>query len=454
MKILLIASNIARTPYPVYPLGMGMIAGALTNAGHAVAQFDFLQHDMSLDAITTAVTEEQPNIIGISIRNIDNTNMMNEQHYIGIVKGIVDRIRNHTSAKVILGGSAFSILPDAVLAATGADYGVIGEGEQIIVDFVNNAANGIYPNKKIITTEQSLQGTDIISAQYDRQVLDFYLQNGHVGNVQTKRGCPYSCIYCSYPSLEGKKIRVRDPKAVLQDMQSLIDDHGAKMIFFTDSVFNDRTGKYRALLQLMKKEKISIPWSGFITPDKLNEHDVELMKETGLIAAEMGSDAASDTTLAGLGKSFRFADIAKYNDLFAQYEIAIAHYYMFGGPGETKETVKEGIKNIISLKNSVSFMFMGIRILPDTKLQALACQKGIITPEQDLFDPVYYIEPGLDEKWLEENLLEGFKPYRHCIFPPDALEASAQFLHKMGHDGLLWDMLIPGKNKRKRKKDE
>ena len=335
MKILLIASNIARTPYPVYPLGMSMIAGALTNAGHAVAQFDFLQHEMSLDAITNAVTTEKPDIVGISIRNIDNTNMMNEQHYIGIVKGIVDQIRNHTSAKVILGGSAFSILPDSVLAAVGADYGVIGEGEQIFIEFVNNASNGIYPDKKIITTQQSLQGTDITSAEYDRQILDFYLQNGHVGNVQTKRGCPYNCVYCSYPSLEGKRIRVRDSHEVLQDMQSLINDHGAKMIFFTDSVFNDRTGQYRNLLELMKKQKITIPWSGFITPDKLDEYDIELMKDTGLIAAEMGSDAATDATLAGLGKSFRFADIAKYNDLFAQYEIAIAHYYMFGGPNET-----------------------------------------------------------------------------------------------------------------------
>ena len=96
---------------------------------------------------------------------------------------------------------------------------------------------------------------------------------------------------------------------------------------------------------------------------------------------------------------------------------------------------------------------MGIRILPDTRLQTLACKKGIIEPEQDLFDPVYYIEPGLDEKWLENTLLDGFKSYRHCIFPPDALESSAQFLHKMGHDGLLWDMLIPGRQKRTRKKN-
>lgn len=70
-----------------------------------------------------------------------------------------------------------------------------------------------------------------------------------------------------------------------------------------------------------------------------------------------------------------------------------------------------------------------------------------------MIDPVYYIEPDIDKQWLEDTLKEGFKPYRYCIFPPDDLESSVQFLHKMGHDGLLWDMLIPGRNTRARKKN-
>ena len=98
-------------------------------------------------------------------------------------------------------------------------------------------------------------------------------------------------------------------------------------------------------------------------------------------------------------------------------------------------------------------MFMGIRILPDTQLYNIALNQGIITKEQDLFDPVYYISPELDTAWLEKTLTEKFKPYRHCVFPPDALDSSVQFLHKMGYTGLLWEMLIPGtENKFRRKR--
>jgi len=86
MKILLISSNRVTTPYPIYPLGVSVIAAALTAAGNKVRQFDFLQQKNSVDAIGEEVKRFKPDLIGISIRNIDNVNMMNHQYYIETVK--------------------------------------------------------------------------------------------------------------------------------------------------------------------------------------------------------------------------------------------------------------------------------------------------------------------------------------------------------------------------------
>ena len=69
-----------------------------------------------------------------------------------------------------------------------------------------------------------------------------------------------------------------------------------------------------------------------------------------------------------------------------------------------------------------------------------------------ILEPVYYIPPGLDKDWMQTTLDKKFKPYRHCVFPPDALENSVKFLHKLGHTGLMWDLLIPGKNRLRAKK--
>ncbi|MFH0917703.1 MAG: lipid biosynthesis B12-binding/radical SAM protein [Candidatus Omnitrophota bacterium] len=452
MKVFLISSNVANTPYSVYPLGLSMIAASLKNAGHPVQQFDFLAAGRSIEKLTGAIQEFEPEIIGISIRNIDNVNLLNEQRYIDTVKNIVQEIRQVSPAKIILGGSGFSIMPETILDKVSADYGIMGEGESLIVDFIDRASKGIYPQEKIIGSAPKLFSKQIPSACYDTEIMQFYLKSGNVASVQTKRGCVHKCAYCSYPILEGPHIRTRDTQAVVDDIENLINNFGAKYIFFTDSVFNDDAGNYLKLLAEMKKRKINIPWTAFFKPSGLDDSAVALMQETGLKAAEIGADACSDTTLKKLGKSFLFKEIIECNALFAKYNIATAHYFMFGCPGETRETVIEGINNIKSLTKTAAFIFMGIRILPKTPLAQLAVEEGLIGARQDLLEPVYYIAPGMDRKWLEETLTLAFKGIRNCVFPPDALDSSLAFLHKLGYSGSLWEMLIPGNAKRNRKK--
>ncbi len=450
MKVLLISSNVAKTPYTIYPLGMSMVAAALKNAGINVEQRDYLKSEKSLDVLNKEQKRIDPDIVGVSIRNIDNVNLMNEQRYIDAVTDIVAMIKKNSKAVVVLGGSGFSIMPNVILEKTGADYGIVGEGEELIVKFVKDIERRIFPKEKCIRSRALISGGVIPNALYDSELMKYYLQSGNVASIQTKRGCSCKCVYCSYPLLEGSKIRARVPKSVVDDVQELHEQYGAKLIFFTDSVFNDSQGEYLKVVKEMKERNINVPWTAFFTPRGLTDGIVELMKSTGLCAAELGTDAPTDTTLKKLGKSFLFRDAIESNDLFVKHEVAVAHYYMFGCPGETKETAIEGIENIQRLKNSVSFIFMGVRILPGTSLLKIAEDDGVIEMGGNLLDPVYYIDPAIEKEWLEKTLTEGFKGMRNCVFPPDALDSSLQFLHKMGYSGCLWDMLLKGKEKRKR----
>jgi radical SAM superfamily enzyme YgiQ (UPF0313 family) len=214
-------------------------------------------------------------------------------------------------------------------------------------------------------------------------------------------------------------------------------------VFFTDSVFNDDHGHYLQVVREMKRRGVSIPWTAFFKPEGLDDETVELMKETGLRAAEIGADAATDTTLRKLGKSFLWRDVVECNELFGRHGVGTAHFYMFGSPGETRETVIEGIDNIRNMKDTVSFIYMGLRILPSTPLARLAKQQGLLSDEHDLLEPIYYIAPGLDREWLEKTLTEAFASLRNCVFPPDILDSSLQFLYRLGHVGFLWDMVRP-----------
>lgn len=452
MKILLISSNTAVSPYPIYPLGLSIIAGALTATGHDVRQFDFLQRESSMDALGQEIEGFKPELIGISIRNIDNVNLINEQYYIDTVKDIVKKIRGVSSAKVILGGAGFSLIPDLILKETGADYGVIGEGERLMADFANDAAKGIYPEGLLLGPMTRLSGIEIWPARYDEHLMEYYLHSGNIVSIQTKRGCTHQCVYCTYPLLEGYNIRKREPNLVVDDIELLRDKYNTKYIFFVDSVFNDDQGAYLDVINEMLRRNVNIPWTGFFKPNGLNDEVVKQMKETGLAAVEIGADAACDITLKKMGKGFTFKDIIECNDLFAKHGIAASNFFMFGGPGETKETVIEGIGNIKLLNKAINFIFMGIRILPKTPLAHIAVREGIISADQEMLKPVYYLSPSIDKKWLEDILTEAFANTRHCIFPPDAMDNSLRILHKLGYSGTLWDRLIPGDKARQRKR--
>ncbi|TAL24307.1 MAG: radical SAM protein [Nitrospirae bacterium] len=450
MKILLISANVTLSPYPLYPLGVSIIASVLTKAGHEVRQADFLQQNSSLEAISAETLEFGPDLVGVSVRNIDNVNLMHEQYYIQNVKNIVSAVRRVSNAKVLLGGAGFSLIPDLILKETGADYGIIGEGDVRAVEFADNAAKGVYPKEPLIGSTARLPGARIDSALYDERLLEFYLRSGNIASIQTKRGCAYKCVYCTYPILEGSQLRRREPRAVVDDIELLRDKFKTKYIFFVDSVFNDDEGAYLEVIDEMLKRNVSIPWTGFFKPGGLTDEIVERMKKTGFVAAEVGADAACDRTLKRMGKSFVFRDITECNDLFARHGIAASHFFMFGGPGETAETVQEGINNILGLQKCVAFIFMGIRILPETPLARLAVKEGLIAPDNGLLHPVYYISPAVDKKWLEETLTAAFANVRHCVFPPDAMDSSLQVLHKLGYTGPMWDLLLPGKKPRER----
>lgn len=442
MRVLLIASNTALTSYPVYPIGCSMVAAALDNAGHEVRQFDFMHQNSSLDALGQAIEEYSPELIGISIRNIDNVIMVNEKWYIDVSKSIVNKIREITDAVVILGGAGFSLIPDLILREIRADYGIVGEGERLMVDFTNNAARGTYPVERLIKCKSRIDGKKIPSARYDKQLLEYYLSKSGIASIQTKRGCNLNCVYCTYPLLEGNKIRHRDPVSVVDDMELLYNHHKARHIFFVDSVFNDDEGIYLNVVNEMRRRKVVIPWTAFFKPEGLNNEVLKLMKQTGLIAVELGSDSIVDTTLRGLGKRFTSKDIVECNDMIVKHGISISHYFIMGGPGETEETVLEGIERIKSLKGSASFIFTGLRILPDTTLHTMAINEGFISPDDGLLKPVFYLSGSIDKEWLDETLAKSFSGLRHCIYPADSLDDKARILYGLGCTGSLLNWLV------------
>lgn len=443
-RIFLISSNTAVDPYPVYPLGMALVASALQSGGHHVCQYDCLAGDQPEVRLKKSLLEYDPDFVGISLRNIDNVDSLTSDNhwYLEKVKRLIEKIRQLTDAPIIVGGPAFSIMPEDILDYIRADYGIVGEGERAFCDLLESFANGHLPPRIINGQGAFISGMDMITPCLVEELISFYLQRSGMVGMQTKRGCPHSCLYCTYPGLEGAQLRTRGPEAVVDDIERMKKLYGINTIFFTDSVFNDATGHYLKVAEALLDRKLGISWSAFFRPKNLERSELKLLKSSGLYAVEVGSDAASDATLEALNKRFTFADVIEFNRICQKEDIPCAHFIMFGGPGETVATLKEGLDNIEKLENCVVFAFSGIRILPGTGLHARAVREGILTRKKSLLKPVYYFSPEIDAARMNEKIESAFHGRRDRLFPPSEGQIRMAAMNRFGYRGLMWDKLI------------
>ncbi len=445
-KLLMISANLMDDPYPVYPLGANLVSSAVKNSGHEVIFIDLLVDGESF--LFDSLKEFEPDYVAVSLRNVDNVNFSEPHSFIFQYKSIIEKIKAFTRAPIILGGTAYTIFPDKFIEFLGADYGIIGPGEKSLPALIKRLLENDPPGHPVIQGEPDLSGNNDYFLDREKRLSEFYIRQGGMLNIYTKRGCPHHCLYCSYPNLEGNEYIFRHPGSVADEIEYLILNRSADFIFFTDSVFNDKDNQYLSVIEEMAKRNIRVPWTCYMRPSKFKRDEVELMKRTGLHSVEWGTDCSSDRTLSGMQKDFNWEDVRTANNLFAEQEIPGSHFIIFGGPGENSSTVREGIKNLSELEYSVIFGGIGLRVFPNTGIFYLAKKEGLVKGDDDLFrQEIYYHSPEVDIEWLNNFLLETFKERRRWVYPWSNQAYRNRFMHNSGIRGPLWDLLLKGKDK-------
>jgi len=442
-RVLLISTNRATTPYVVYPLGMAVVAGALNKLGYQVKQLDMLATAEDKGRLQQVVEEFRPDFICLSLRNIDNVDSISGDAgwFLEQSRSIVTDIRVLTKVPLIIGGPAFSLMPEEILNYLKADYGVIGEGEVALPRLLDDLTND-NPTKAIVKGNTPLTGDQFATPQFQPELLSFYQERSGIANLQTKRGCPHHCSYCTYPQLEGHRFRRRSAISVADDIEHLIKTYNIETIFFVDSVFNDDQGHHLEIAEEILRRSLKIRWSAFFRPAGMSLSDLKFMQRSGLFAVESGSDAITDPTLKGLGKGFQLDDIFNTHNICLDLKLPIAHYLIFGGPNETPTTLTEGLKNLDRLDDGVIFLFSGLRILPGTRLYKTALKEGVLAAKTPLLRPVYYFSPSIDYETMNQQMLAACKGHRKRLFPPEDALQRMQIMQRFGFKGLLWDQLL------------
>ncbi len=448
MKILLISPNTLIAPYPVYPIGLDYVAGSVSSK-HEVHIADL--NVVSRDDLEAIIAEFTPAVIGISCRNIDTTDASDSHYFINEYKKLVSWLRDQSQAVIVCGGSGFTIMPEYILSALEADYGIIGEGERfgLLVDAIEKGQNPttlsgiISPSSASKPTPGPWAGERVRDFRSQASHNQFYLEKGGMLNLQTKRGCSFKCIYCPYPAIEGRRHRIVEPGKVARmalDLQAA----GAKYFFVTDSAFNSDIDHSLAVAETFKKAGVSIPWGGFFAPTNLPSNYFTRMADAGLAHVEFGTESLSDSMLKTYRKPFRVDDIFLAHKKALDAGLHAAHYFLMGGPGESLVSLTESMDNMEKLKKTVLFCFIGIRIYPQTALYDIALDEKKITPETNLLEPVFYEPDAISRKDIETKVTKRFGQRINWVVGSGGKMGAATIskMHERGYTGPLWEYLI------------
>ena len=392
------------------PVGLGLVAAAARRAGHEVRFLDLLAAADPGAAVGEAIRAFAPEVIGISVRTIDDQDRQAPQFLLARVREVVAACRAASRAPIVVGGAGYSIFPGPALAYLGADLGVAGDGEAAFVALLDRLARGEDPAglPGVHTTgggAPAAHPADLDALPLWDPCLEAVADPADPAlwvPVQSRRGCPNDCSYCSTAGIQGRTIRARSPRLVVEQIGRLAA-RGYRRFYFVDNSFNIPEAHGLALCRELGALRPRVEWRCILYPHLLREELVRAMAEAGCVEVSLGFESGSPAVLRELNKRYQPADVRAAAELLRRHGIRRMGFLLLGGPGETRATVEESLAFAASLDLEMLKITVGIRIYPGTPLARRALADGVIAEGDDLLKPRFYLAPGL-EPWIHERV--------------------------------------------------
>lgn len=442
MRVMIVAANQEHKPDPVVPLGAACVAGAARAAGHEVRIFDAcFKGDQAALELEHQLADFKPEVVGLSIRNVDDVCWPRANSYLPHYLRLAQAIRAAApQAVLVLGGSAFTLMPERFMQALAPDYGIAGEGEHALVRLLAALQAGERPAALTRAVPGDFPATP---PALDLLDIDEYYRRGGALNVQTRRGCGFTCSYCTYPVLEGRQSRRNQVEAAVDQVEGCLQRHGASHFFVVDNTFNHPADHAEAFCAELLRRELKVNWTAYLSPAGLELDLLQLMARAGCGSIEFGTDAAAPATLAALGKSFDVAQVERVSHWSREAGLKFAHSLILGGPDETPETLAQTVGVIEALKPDAVFAMLGVRLYPNTALAKRAEREGLIRESELGIEPVFYISEDVSGT-LEEFARGLSAKHSNWFFPGLEGDRWLRFWRRRrahGVRGPLWEWM-------------
>jgi len=283
MNVLLINPNRYKSP-PVPPIGLEYIAACLKKKGHVPSIADLTFSEAIYKDIDGAVGSFTPDIVGITVRNIDAVLYHTNEFFLDEIKDIIRYIRSRYGLKVIIGGAGISVNPEATREYLTADCAIVGPAEHVINEVLNTIHDPTISGRVI-------QGIFSPETPCSRRpdLVDYrkYYEEGGVAGFETHKGCSSSCVYCLEAKTRVSFKRIGD---VIEEIRGMVE-RGHDHFHLCDSEFNESLDYSLNFCSALKKSGMPMKWAVYMKPWNSSEDLMRLLKDTGVYLITLSADS-------------------------------------------------------------------------------------------------------------------------------------------------------------------
>jgi len=365
------------------PIGLGYLASYLEENGYVVHVIDLALKRVEFNDLVEYIKKSNPLLVGISALTA----------YYGGMKILSRNLRQALpNIVLVLGGVHPSSVPKYAINECNADFVVIGEGEETLLELARAIEYGDTDYAMIkgiayhegdevkITAKRDLIAdldalpipawSKINPNTYPKIPHGTILKYTQIAPILSTRGCPFECAYCASCRFWGQKIRFRSPSKIVDEIQYLHEKFGIREIHFWDDNLTLKRDHIIGICKEIIKRKLN--HMAFSTPNgvKVDTLDVKVMrwmKAAGFYSFTFAIESGSSRILREMGKKISLAKIVQNTVIAHEIGIKLNSFFMIGFPGDTMETIRKTMQ----LANSIPLdyrTFFILKPLPGSKI--------------------------------------------------------------------------------------
>lgn len=426
------------TPIMHPPLLLAYATAYLRSRGHQVSIIDTQVEPLSVGDFVYRVKSFSPDFLVIETTTASfNSDVM-----------VAREVKEALNCRIVFMGAHVSALPSESLKDNGLDAVVVGEYEHSLAEYIEkgpqNTRGVCYRendgNIVLNPSREFIQDLDALPLP----ARDLLFNERYFDPILTSpftfllggRGCPYQCTFCNWPqTISGRRYRTRSAKNIVDELEVLDREYGLSCYLFNDDTFTADKKHALSVCDEILSRGLKITWGCYSRADNEDREMLERMREAGCFLLKVGVESGNEAILERSKKGYKLERVVRGIGLMKKLGFSVHGTFVFGLPGETRETIDETIEFAKKLCPT-TVQFSTTVPFPGTELFHYMKSEGyLLTEDWDKYMALYplFEYPGLSY----DDLMRGVKKaYRSYYFRPSYLKTGIKEFYR--RPGEVW----------------